>query len=40
MDVADKIGALQTIGGSGSDQEQPVNAEEARILSVKIENRQ
>ena len=36
MDVVDKIAALQTVGGSGQDKEQPVNIEQARILSVKI----
>lgn len=39
MDVVDKIAALQTIGGSGSEREQPVSPEEARILSVSIVSR-
>jgi cyclophilin family peptidyl-prolyl cis-trans isomerase len=39
MDVVDKIAALPTVGGSGQDQEQPVNPDDARILSVKIEQR-
>jgi dolichyl-diphosphooligosaccharide--protein glycosyltransferase len=40
MDVVDKIAALNTmvVGGS-SDNRQPVNPEEARIISVKIEER-
>ena len=39
MDVVDKIAALQTIGGSGPTSEQPVDIEQARILSIKIESR-
>ena len=39
MDVVDKIAALPTVGGSGNDKEQPANPEDARILSVKIEQR-
>jgi len=39
MDVVDKIAALQTVGGSESDKEQPINPEEARIQSVRIVNR-
>ncbi len=38
MDVVDKIAALDTIV-VGSDSRQPANPEEARILSVKIEQR-
>ncbi len=40
MDVVDEIAALKTIGGNGQDAEQPVNPEEARILSVKIIEKQ
>ncbi len=40
MDVVDKIAKLQTIGGNGQDAEQPVNFEQARILSVMVEVRQ
>jgi cyclophilin family peptidyl-prolyl cis-trans isomerase len=29
-DVVDKIAALETVGGSGPDKEQPVNYEQAR----------
>ena len=36
MDVVDKIASLQTVGGSGLDKEQPVNFEQAKILSVRI----
>jgi len=36
MDVVDKISRLQTIGGSGTDSTQPINYEQARILSVQI----
>jgi dolichyl-diphosphooligosaccharide--protein glycosyltransferase len=36
MDVVDKIAALQTVGGSGPDREQPVDYEQARIKSVEI----
>ena len=39
MDVVDKIAALQTIGGSGIQGQQPVNYEQARILSVRISER-
>jgi dolichyl-diphosphooligosaccharide--protein glycosyltransferase len=36
IDVVDKIAALQTVGGSGPDREQPVDYEQARIQSVEI----
>ena len=39
MDVVDRIAKLQTIGGSGSDKEQPVNYEQARIQSIEIVER-
>lgn len=39
MDVADKIAKLQTVGGTGQDNEQPVNYEQARILSIRIVSR-
>ncbi|TLY10927.1 MAG: peptidylprolyl isomerase [Thaumarchaeota archaeon] len=39
MDVVDKIAALQTVGGSGSHKEQPVNLENARVISIRIEDR-
>jgi dolichyl-diphosphooligosaccharide--protein glycosyltransferase len=39
MDVVDKIAALKTVGGNGQDKEQPVNPEEARIISIKIADR-
>ena len=39
MDVVDKIAALKTIGGNGQDAEQPVDIEQARILSITIVNR-
>lgn len=40
MDVVDRIARLQTLGGSGSDAEQPVNYEQARIQSIEIVERQ
>jgi dolichyl-diphosphooligosaccharide--protein glycosyltransferase len=36
MDVVDRIAALKTVGGSGPDAEQPVDPEQARILSIRI----
>jgi dolichyl-diphosphooligosaccharide--protein glycosyltransferase len=36
MDVVDKIAALQTVGGSGIQGQQPVDYEQARIISVRI----
>lgn len=36
MDVVDKIAALQTIGGSGDDKEQPAHPDDARVISIKI----
>ena len=36
MDVVDKIAALPTKGGQGNDSQQPLNPEDARILSVRI----
>jgi dolichyl-diphosphooligosaccharide--protein glycosyltransferase len=40
MDVVDKIAALETtVVGSSPDNRQPVNPEEARIISIKIEER-
>jgi dolichyl-diphosphooligosaccharide--protein glycosyltransferase len=36
MDVVDKIAALETVGGSGQNREQPVDFEQARIQSVEI----
>lgn len=36
MDVVDKIGALPKVGGDGSDSDQPLNPEDAKILSVRI----
>lgn len=39
MDVVDKIAKLQTVGGTGSDAEQPVNFEQARIESIEIVER-
>jgi dolichyl-diphosphooligosaccharide--protein glycosyltransferase len=38
MDVVDKIAALETFEG-GANNVQPVNAEEARIISIKIQDR-
>jgi cyclophilin family peptidyl-prolyl cis-trans isomerase len=39
MDVVDKIAALETVGGSGQDNEQPVNFEDARIQSIEMRQR-
>jgi cyclophilin family peptidyl-prolyl cis-trans isomerase len=39
MDVVDKLAQLKTIGGTGSDADQPVDIEQARILSIKIVER-
>ena len=36
MDVVDKIGALPKVGGDGADSDQPLNPEDAKILSVRI----
>jgi cyclophilin family peptidyl-prolyl cis-trans isomerase len=40
MDVVDRIAALPTVGGEGNDRQQPVNPDDARILSVRIVPRQ
>jgi dolichyl-diphosphooligosaccharide--protein glycosyltransferase len=39
MDVVDRIAQLQTVGGTGSDREQPENPDDARITSVTIVDR-
>jgi dolichyl-diphosphooligosaccharide--protein glycosyltransferase len=39
MDIVDKIAALQTVGGTGLNADQPVDFEQARILSVDIVQR-
>jgi dolichyl-diphosphooligosaccharide--protein glycosyltransferase len=39
IDVVDRIAGLQTIGGTGPDQEQPINIEQARIQSIEIVER-
>ncbi|HXV45762.1 MAG TPA: peptidylprolyl isomerase [Nitrososphaera sp.] len=39
MDVVDRIAKLQIIGGNGQDREQPLNIEQARILSIDIAER-
>ncbi|MEW5839625.1 MAG: peptidylprolyl isomerase, partial [Thermoproteota archaeon] len=36
MDTVDKLAALPRVGGDGDDKDQPVNPDDARILSVKI----
>lgn len=39
MDVVDKIARLRTVGGQGNDWQQPVNPDDARILSIRIADR-
>ncbi|HXG06994.1 MAG TPA: peptidylprolyl isomerase [Nitrososphaera sp.] len=39
MDVVDEIASLQTVGGTGPNREQPVDIEQARILSIEIVER-
>ena len=36
MDVVDRIVALEKVGGTGPDRDQPANPEEAKIISVRI----
>jgi dolichyl-diphosphooligosaccharide--protein glycosyltransferase len=39
LDIVDRIAALQTVGGTGLNADQPVDFEQARILSVDIVQR-
>ena len=36
MDVVDRIGALPKVGGNGTDSDQPLNPDDAKILSARI----
>ncbi|NOJ26621.1 MAG: peptidylprolyl isomerase [Nitrososphaera sp.] len=36
MDVVDKIAALRKVGGTGMEAQQPLNPDDARIISIRI----